>query len=936
MKSVFFGSCLLLSSALVAPEVLAQASIDLAEDAGAQVPDVESPDESIQPDGLEQPPTEEVDISGPIGGLEEIVVRGKFIPDVVRANPVVVSVLSSAQIERTGDGDIAGALKRVTGLSLVGGRFVYVRGLGERYSQALLNGLPLPSPEPLRRVVPLDIFPSSIIASSAVQKTYSPGFPGEFGGGAINLTTKTAPDEPFLNIGITLGGNTQTTGELGYTHFGSGTDWTGFDDGTRDVPDLLQDAFDTGQRIVLDPGAADGSPLSREGLTAITQSLENASTNLIQSNDNIPIDGAFDITGATSFDVGDETKLGVFFNFGWDNQWRTRGGTQQLSGDVNLTPGSLARDFDYLTTLNRIVVNGALGFTAEIGEHTLRWTNLYIRDSLKETQISVGETSDASGVLQNIGQTAWFERQLIDTQFVGEFRFDDWGIDVRGTYAEAQRNSPYERQNTYVFNALVDDFVMPLSAAPGQARIAFSELTDEVFAGGIDAFYNLNTERPMKVTVGYAYLDNTRDSFRRDFSYLPVDGIGLEISQQRPDFLLSDFNIANSGILLNESTGGVIGAAPAYEAGLEVNAAFVQLEAEFFDGFSITTGLRYEDATQFVDPVATFTSDQALIDAARAGATNGVVFTQLDNDYFLPSITATYNFYDDMQIRIAASRTIARPQFRELAPQFYVDPDVDRTFRGNQFLEDSELLNFDIRYEWYFGRDERFTVSGFYKDIDNPIESSAVVLSDSIQATYANAPSATLFGAEIEVEKYFDLYDLTENTFFADRRIYLNANYTYTESSLQVNDTDRTITADAIVVGGVPQTQLAQNIFVDGAPLTGQSKHLANLQIGLEHPDYLSQQTLILNYASNRVSLRGINRGGSGLQPDVIERPGVILDFVARQGIELGGTMFEVSLEARNLLNADFRETQSNDENTVIINQFERGRSFSISFEAQF
>jgi len=924
----------MLSSALIAPEVLAQARLDAASD--AQAPEVEAPDANTQPEGLEQPPKEEVDISGPIGGLEEIVVRGKFIPDVVRANPVVVSVLTSDQIARTGDGDIAGALKRVTGLSLVGGRFVYVRGLGERYSQALLNGLPLPSPEPLRRVVPLDIFPSTIIASSAVQKTYSPGFPGEFGGGAINLTTKTAPDEPFLNIGFTIGGNTETTGELGYTYFGSGTDFFGFDDGTRDVPRLLQDAFNERERIVASAGA--DSVFPRERVVAITQSLENASTNLIQRNNNIPIDGALDITGATSFDLGDETTIGVFANFGWDNQWRTRGGVQQSSGDLALA--NLASDFNYLTTLNRVVLNGALGFTAEVGQHTIRWTNLYIRDTVKEAQIRVGETSDAEGILQNQGQTAYFERQLIDTQVVAEFRWDDWGLDVRGTYAEAQRNSPYERQNTYVFNDTIGDFVMPLSSAPGQARIAFSELTDEVLAGGVNAFYDLPTERPMKVTVGYSHLDNTRESIRRDFTFVPEDGIGLEIAQQRPDFLLSDFNIANSGILLQEATASITGASPAYDASLTVNGAFVQLEAEFFDGFSITTGVRYEDATQTVDPVAIFNSDDEAI------ANGEVFFTRLENDYFLPAITATYNFYEDMQIRVAASRTIARPQFRELAPQFYADPDVDRTFRGNQFLVDSQLLNFDIRYEWYFGRDERFTVSAFYKDIDNPIESVATVQSDSLQNTFANAPGATLYGAEIEVEKYFDLYDLTDNKFFADRRIYLNANYTYTESQLQVDANDTTITVESALFpndltlpnGDVIQDTvlaLASGTFIDGRPLTGQSKHLANLQIGLEHPDYLSQQTLILNYASNRVSLRGLTRGGQP-QPDVIEEPGVILDFVARQGIDIGGTMLELSFEARNLLNADFSETQTNGENTIIVNEFQRGRSFSISLEAQF
>src|SRR5690606_1924316 len=120
---------------------------------------------------------------------------------------------------RTGEGDIAGALSFVPGLSVVGGGFVYVRGLGDRYSLALLNGSPLPSPEPLRRAVPLDLFPTDVIASSIVQKTYSPNYPGEFGGGVINLTTLAIPVMPFLKVGIGVSGNTATTNQLGYDHY---------------------------------------------------------------------------------------------------------------------------------------------------------------------------------------------------------------------------------------------------------------------------------------------------------------------------------------------------------------------------------------------------------------------------------------------------------------------------------------------------------------------------------------------------------------------------------------------------------------------------------------------------------------------------------------------------------------------------------------------
>ncbi|MFM7707463.1 MAG: TonB-dependent receptor plug domain-containing protein, partial [Gammaproteobacteria bacterium] len=159
--------------------------------------------------------------------IGEIVVLGRRDRNIQQSANQVLSVLSADDIARTGEGDIAGALSRVTGLSVASNGFVYVRGLGDRYSQALLNGLPLPSPEPLRRAVPLDLFPTDVIASSVVQKSYSPNFTGEFGGGLINLTTLAVPREPFFKFGFGISGDTETTGQLGYTHYGSKYDWTG-------------------------------------------------------------------------------------------------------------------------------------------------------------------------------------------------------------------------------------------------------------------------------------------------------------------------------------------------------------------------------------------------------------------------------------------------------------------------------------------------------------------------------------------------------------------------------------------------------------------------------------------------------------------------------------------------------------------------------------
>ncbi|WP_294328562.1 TonB-dependent receptor plug domain-containing protein, partial [uncultured Sphingomonas sp.] len=287
-----YATLLLLTSQLVAPAVLAQTAPAPATATPPVVQTGTQPDAATTPqDGTATDAPAEVSSPGfDESAAEEIVVVGRNIPNVVRATPQIVSVLSEADIARTGDGDIAGALTRVTGLSVVGGGFVYVRGLGDRYSSSLLNGSPLPSPEPLRRSVPLDIFPTSIVGSALVQKTYSVNFPGEFGGGVINLTSKAIPKKNFLSIGGSIAADTVTTSELGYVYAGGKSDWIGYDDGTRGVPAFIRDA-DKGSGIFTADQVAQ---------------LNNARTTLLQVNNQLPTNLSGEIAGGSVFDVGSD------------------------------------------------------------------------------------------------------------------------------------------------------------------------------------------------------------------------------------------------------------------------------------------------------------------------------------------------------------------------------------------------------------------------------------------------------------------------------------------------------------------------------------------------------------------------------------------------------------------------------------------------------
>lgn len=841
---------------------------------------------------------EQPEVSIP-GMVDSVVITANRMGNVVRTGSQVVSVLTAAEIARTGEGNIAGALSRVTGLSLVGNGYVYVRGLGDRYSLALLNGSQLPSPEPLKRVVPMDLFPSRIIASSLVQKSYSVNFPGEFGGGVINLTTKSIPKEGFISVGGSVSADTETTNQLGYSYYGSKTDWTGFDNGNRDIPPALAAFFKSGERI--SSGRVDTKPIAAQ--------LVNGRNAILQTWDHLPANFSADITAAKPFDLN-AMDLGLIATVGYSNKWSSRDAINQNSLQADLQDKEI--DFRRVTTDNRVVLNGLVGLAAGFGENKVRWTNLYVHDTIKNASLGVGNRhgTDADFMQQ---KTAWFERELFNTQLVGEFKLTPkFDLDTRLSYANTKRKAPGELFFEYVrTNAAADPYGQYYinrlnNGNGGDATVAYSDLSEDLWSGGVDASYKV---APGFVgTVGYAYLHTDRDSSRRDFQFQAPNSFPRGVDMFRPDLLLTPGVINAFNINLIESNEGN----PAFRALLQNHAFYGKLNGTLFSDWEFDAGVRYETAREKVAPIQVFNTPGASLAA-----------TSLDENYWLPAATITWHVKQGAQIRASASKTIARPQFRELIYQFYFDPENNRTYRGNPLLVDSELTNFEGRYEWYFASDQRVSAAGFYKKIKKPIET--YVSGDDFTTSFANAPESTLYGAEFEVQKYFDLSGW-DGAFWSSRRVVAIGNYTYTKSELKVGAND-TVSAFA------SSSTKASDFFRDGAPLTGQSDHVANVQLGLEDTDRLSQQTLLVNYASKRVVSRGLVNSG---QPDIIEYPGVRVDFIARQGLELMGREVELKFEARNLTGVKHEESQKTAKSRLDVNTYDVGRTFSISASAKF
>lgn len=877
MKTVkmTLGGLLLATTALVAPGVaLAQSA-----------PTTQTPAQQAEP-----PVDQETD-------LGEVVVLGRYIPQPNRESPEVAAFVTAEDLQRTADADAAGALARVTGLSVVEGRFIYVRGLGERYSSALLNGSPLPSPEPLQRVVPLDLFPAEVLSGLTVQKTYSVSFPGEFGGGVVDLQTIDTPAEPFFSMQASVSGNTETSGKEGLIYFGSRTDFTSFDDGARDIPGPISLAFNSGQRI------SAGNYTAAE-LRLMGQSLSNAPMRLLQ-RETTPANFGLRFTGGTNMETGMGT-LGAVFVASYDNSWEGRSGIRQ-TGRIDSGALVTANDYGFQSNQNDLTLNflGALSLTSDTS--TVKWTNLYVRNVTKEARSEAG-FDDASGGQRRTDHTEWFVRQLFSTQLAGEHTFGgagEWEFDWRAAYALTSRDAPYESRFGYGQN-VAGDWIHDIETN----ATSFSTLDDDIVSGGADVHYTLplSDTREAVFSFGVAYSDNNRESEQRTLRFIAPNGLSPDQLESRVDFLFADINIGPY-LQIEEITGS--NGAAAFDGQLTVKAAYAQVAAEIIPLVNLNLGVRLEQGEQTVTPRDLF------------GGSTGFLPTSIEEEYVLPAGTITWNFAEDMQLRFGASKTIGRPQFRELAPQQYTDVESDRTFIGNPYLVDTEILNVDARWEWYFAREQYVTAGLFYKDLDKPIESSVVDQGSSISQTFLNAPNATIMGAEVEVKKYFEFG--SDLDFIANKRWLVQANYTYSNSEVNVDAGDTVITQNSLGVA-----QPASFYVVDGSRLQGQSEHVANLQLGWEDDTARSQATLIANYVSERTSARG--RPG---EPDLIQEPGVSLDFVYRKDFDYAGREFGVAFEFRNLLGEEFLEYQELG-NRVIINGYELGTSGSVSLTARF
>jgi TonB-dependent receptor len=804
-----------------------------------------------------------------------------------REEVAVANILGAEQIAKAGDSDAAGALKRVTGLTLVDGRFIFVRGMGERYSSTLLNGANVPSPDPTRRVVPLDLFPAGIIDSIAVQKSFTPEMPAEFGGGTVQLRTRSMPETAFLDAEVKLGYNDQTTGQEGLDYRGGGSDWTGYDDGARAPSDLLAAASADGTRV-REFSRFTSEGYTREELELIGESLD---VNYNIREKDAPPNAGFSLAGGDRYAVNDDLAIGFLAALDYDDRWLT---TEQRRTDYNVGGDGELRsenDYTYRITGRNIDASGFFTLGAEIGDHhRLAYNWMLLRSTTDITQRYGGFNKDAEGGNVQFTELEWIERQLVANQLLGEHTIPQlwdmqWTWDL--TTATADTDEPDTRTYRYDPDTLTpqtDDLIFSLRNDSNQRR--WSELEDNSDSWNINLLQPLDFWQRVHLAVrtGLSSVEKDRFSNIRRYAFQSRGPLSGNVELRRnpnPDEIIFDETIAPNGWQINEVTIPT----DAYTADQTLDAWYVALDFMLDDWLRLGGGLRQEQ------------SDQSVVTFDIFNEGGEPVVSELSTDDPFWSFSSTL-ILGDHQVRAGYGETTNRPDFKELSPAIYKDPLLDRLIKGNPNLIQAYLTNYDLRWDWYFDQGEFVSLGVFYKEFTDPIET--VILSGASQiTTFANALSAENSGAEFELYTTLDFIGKWWGEPDWWGKWYINTNYAWIDSTIELSEENSSV-----------QTS-------DSRPLQGQSPYVWNFQVGYDDLDRGINTALLFNIFGESI----VDVGTNGA-PDIYQQPRAVLDFVYAHKFK---EHWKFKFRARNLLDAEVEITQGD----------KTRRSFSVGREYQ-
>jgi hypothetical protein len=801
---------------------------------------------------------------------------------------VIKDNISAEAIKLSPDADVGEIVQRIPAVTVRDSKYLNVRGLNERYTSALLNGNRLPSTDPERRVVPLDIFPADFIESVSLVKTYTPDLPGDFSGGLADIRLRSYPEELTASLGVSTGFNTQTTFQHFDTYHGPGApDWFGFGQNYRDIPSLIPSsniqsppwaqaqAYGRSFRNIWDPGTMTAPP--------------GYSTNFSLGN---------------SFgDFG----LALGGNYSTDHKLVPDEIRRRLVVEGENPDGSpiieVADDFKYDSSIFETGLGGLLSGGWQPAEgHSLSLFSLYTRKSEDSVRRGQGQV-ESSGAARTT-QLKYSAEDLALAQLAGTHVFPHIEVDWRSALSRSTQDQPDGRFTTYVDQNNDGKFLFVPDSSGGSRIFGFLEesMTDSAvdFAlpfqtptlPELDWWSNLDAK--FKAGPAYAFRRRQHDLRRFRYRITPIGNTALNRAAPAEE-LLAPENIGPQGFNFIEETQP----RDSFKASQEIAGGYGMVELPLYPGVRGSNGvLRHQ--LRFIGGVRT---EYSYIQVDTTDQTGKPVRTFLNDLDPLPGINLVYSPVEDMNVRLGWSQAVSRPEFRELSPVRYPAPQGLVATLGNPFLTSSTIESYDLRWEWFLSETELMSLSVFYKTLQDPIEQITTNEASNVIFTFVNADKATVAGCEIEARGHLgelwqrlDPFDLTTN-------------FTYAYSNVKI-----------------PQAGEGQVTTSGDRELVGQAPYVVNVSLDYTN-DFVGKVRLLYNIMGEQIIAAGANR-----LPDIYEESRHQLDLVLVGDLNLFDRSFKGKLAIENIVNDKYVNTQDD----IVWRSYRSGVKMSLGLSYSF
>lgn len=810
-----------------------------------------------------------------------------------------VDAIGSEQFGKLGAGDAGAIVARVTGVSVVGGKYAVVRGLSDRYSRTLMNGVEVPSADPYRLAPQLDLFPSAMIDRIAVSKTFTPDQPGGSGGGTIDIFTKSFPDKPFFKF--TLG--------------------TSYNPNSNLKDDFLADPSSSMEMLAMPSGpealepqlfdltAAPNPPgLASSAETIARANVRRAQANQVQSllqdlgttdfagvEQDSPLNSSF-VASAGRTETLFGNPLGMFAGMNYKREFKSLNdaevGRYSASGAATRLGvqqrGNIYTDYGASVNLGYgLGENHELGFNfmlAHSSDAEARHESYYFVESREET-------------LEQ-WQLHFTDREIMNYQLSGKHDLPslldsklEWAVGL----ADTTQNEPDHRFMNYYLTpggqAILGDASTPFPQYPSRY---FREIAEDSFNYRLDWTLPLGfMPEESKLKTGLSANSSRRDFKEQYFSYNLSDGF----NPNDPNSYLNDPAYLQyvatpvSGIRTNYSFVRYVDESYAhpYTASLDVNAVYAMTDLGIFPWLRLIGGVRLE-------------STLMELDAPRDGS------AKIDQTDMLPAASLVLTFVTNLNLRASYSETVARPSYREIAPVQSYLPDLSITAVGNTELKMVAIKSYDLRLEWFPQPGDVISGGVFYKQLTRPVELFSRTLDDG-QVTWINRDEAALMGLELEVRKSLEFLD----PLF--KGLSLGANLTLISSSTDLTEVE------------LFSKRITDPDAETSRPLYEQSPYLMNFDMSYEHPTSGTSMTVGANLTGPRLVL------AKSQGEDVYEHSPVSLDAAISQKLSKS---WSIRFGVRNILDGTYRKTYGESFDGNIYESFTRGRTFSMSLTGEF